>query len=82
VLDGHNNPGFSGGPVILKQRGHGPLIVGAVISSYMKDCSPVRSCDEWFKETGLMAEGNSGIIFATSIRVVIEIIKSNRNLIG
>ena len=79
VLDGHNNPGFSGGPVLLKQGGNGDLIVSAVIGAYRKDYSPVLSTDNWYEETKLMAEGNSGVIFATSIEVAIQIIELSRN---
>jgi hypothetical protein len=74
VLDGHNNAGFSGGPVLVRNNAQGPLSVGAVIAAYRKDYAPVLDCNDWYRETNLMAEGNSGIIYATSINVVKQIL--------
>jgi hypothetical protein len=35
LLDGHNNPGFSGGPVVFAPNGQGaPTNVAAVVSGY------------------------------------------------
>lgn len=40
-LDGHNNPGFSGGPVLFKEQEHGELKVAAVVSGYRFANEPV-----------------------------------------
>lgn len=76
VLDGHNNVGFSGGPVLVRKNGRGPLEVGAVIAAYRKEYAPVMDCRNWFRDTNLLAESNSGIIFATSIAVAKTIIET------
>ena len=44
-LDGHNNPGFSGGPIVyrdLNQTGSPVFHVAAVISGYQPEFEPVR----------------------------------------
>ncbi len=34
LLDGHNNPGFSGGPVLFGQNGGAPQNIAAIVSGY------------------------------------------------
>ena len=45
-LDGHNNKGFSGGPVLFQENEHGELKVAAVISGYRFANEPVYQGDQ------------------------------------
>lgn len=71
ALDGLNNPGFSGGPVILKNLKKNALTIAGVISGYRpqqnKLVTPLGTWD--YHE-------NSGIIVAYGTKHVIEIIES------
>ena len=40
LLDGHNNLGFSGGPVIVRERDSQPFKVCGVVSAYMRGLEP------------------------------------------
>ena len=42
LLDGHNNPGFSGGPVVFCPPGRKEFQVAAVVSGYRWASAPVR----------------------------------------
>lgn len=71
-LDGHNNPGFSGGPVVFKNRTgkskHKWNIIG-VISAYYAQENIINTIDGPLKYTE-----NSGIVVAYGIDHVFEII--------
>jgi S1-C subfamily serine protease len=74
LLDGHNNPGFSGSPVIFSQGGGPPTRVGAVISGYRFSPEPV------FLEqaaTTLTYRENTGIIISYKIELALELIRAN-----
>lgn len=76
LLDGHNNPGFSGGPVVFHVPGKQKLeykVIG-VISAYRQ-----QEGDVYYdgKATGLKHVENAGIIIAPSIKRVIDIINEN-----
>jgi hypothetical protein len=73
IVDGHNNPGFSGGPVLFYNLNTGNLQIASVISSYMIHPDKVFNNKE---DTGLIAESNSGIIFSYVIEPIIEAIKN------
>ena len=73
-LDGHNNPGFSGGPVVFKERGKKEYKVAAVISGHMHRNEPVYQGKE---KTNLEYQANTGIIISYSIEPAVAIIKSN-----
>lgn len=71
-LDGHNNPGFSGGPVFFNDRtpnGNKGLQLVAVISAYINQknqlTTPMGNFD-YFE--------NSGIVIATASNHILEII--------
>ena len=73
-LDGYNNPGFSGGPVIMfDQRANKTRIVG-VISAYRNEPRPVRLGSE---TTPMVVDSNAGIIIAYSIEAAIKAIQKN-----
>jgi len=73
-LDGHNNPGFSGGPVVYKKQNENDFIVTSVISGYMQVNEPIyegdKSADQFYKY-------NTGIIVSYGIEHALEIIETN-----
>ncbi len=70
-LDGHNNPGFSGGPVIFGPEGRPPTTVAGIISGYMTVPEPVQGDAE--KE--LTYQDNTGIIVAYKIEHALSLIQ-------
>ncbi|MCO5241237.1 MAG: serine protease [Chitinophagaceae bacterium] len=75
-LDGHNNPGFSGGPVVcISGRTKRPIIFG-VISGYYYENKPVKNNNGQDELTHI--QENSGIIKCYSTRIVKQIILSNK----
>jgi len=74
LLDGINNPGFSGGPVIFKEPNQSDFKVAGIISGY-------RTADEPVYQAGgkvpLSVKANTGIIVAYDIQNAIELIKAN-----
>ena len=73
-LDGHNNPGFSGGPVVYVPPGERDLKVCAVISAFRFEEAPIYKGDQ---ETQLAYRYNTGIIVSYGIRHAQEVIQSN-----
>lgn len=78
VLDGHNNSGFSGGPVIFQTWGitPGEWRIAAVISSYSSVRTPVIDAAT-DKETGAYIEENTGLIEACPIDIGLNLIRAN-----
>jgi S1-C subfamily serine protease len=74
LLDGHNNPGFSGAPVIFNQMGGPPTHVGAVISGYRFSPEPVFLNES---ATTFTFRENTGIIISYKIELALELIKGN-----
>lgn len=75
LLDGHNNPGFSGGPVIFSPHGQLQNVrVAGVISGYKFVWDKVFIQD---KETDLAVKYNTGIVVAYSIDYAVELIRAN-----
>jgi hypothetical protein len=75
LLDGHNNPGFSGGPVVFSQPNTPvELRVAAVISGFEAVEQPVFKGEE---ETAFTYRYNTGIIVAHDIRWAIAMIAEN-----
>lgn len=74
LLDGHNNPGFSGGPVVFGRVGSTPNCVGAIISGYRFAPEPVLIGDA---ETALTFRQNTGIIISYKIETALALIRSN-----
>ncbi len=73
-LDGHNNLGFSGGPVVFKAPGAQDFRVAGVVSGYRFEEEPIYSGDT---PTQLAFRYNTGIIISYSIRHAVELIKAN-----
>lgn len=74
LLDGHNNAGFSGGPVARRGTKEGQTVIG-VVSGYRFDRHRVR--DEQGNETPHTYDTNTGIVIAHDIRHALEIIRAN-----
>lgn len=75
LIDGHNNPGFSGGPVVFVPHAEPrSLKVHAVISGFRGERLPVLIGAQ---ATSLSWLYNTGIIVATDITVAIMLIRSN-----
>lgn len=74
-LDGHNNEGFSGGPVVFKKIGGRDYQVGAVISGYRFKTDPILYKEK--EETGLEYKSNTGVIISYAIKCATDIIKTN-----
>ena len=78
-LDGHNNPGFSGGPVVFSQmaKPDNELSVAGVISGYRYNREPVYL---FGMRTPLKYKYNTGIVAAYGIQHAVDLI--HRNPIG
>lgn len=74
LLDGHNNVGFSGGPVARRGTKEGQTIIG-VVSGYRYDRHKVL--DEHGNETSDTYDTNTGIVIAHDIRHALAIIENN-----
>ena len=74
LLDGHNNPGFSGGPVVFKSGNSKEFRVAGVVSGYHWRDHPIL---EGAKTTPYTYQYNTGIIVAYSIQRAVEIIQAN-----
>ena len=80
-LDGHNNPGFSGGPVfVVNESNHHVTVIG-IISGYIPQKSPVKDDsgnDVFLNVNGtakrVFSQENSGIIKAVQIHEAIAVI--------
>ena len=73
LLDGHNNMGFSGGPVIAYDQASKQMRMIAVISGYLPEPVNVRQ-----KNDMVSVEENSGIIVCYDGRYVADIFKQNK----
>ena len=74
LLDGINNPGFSGGPVVFKEPGQNEYKVAAVISAFKSAEEPTYHQS---KKTQISVRVNTGIIIAYNIENAIDIISKN-----
>lgn len=73
-LDGHNNPGFSGGPVIAVDRVNNELSIVGVVSGYRWAPKRVKHAG---RETELLIEENTGLISAVYIARANDLIDAN-----
>jgi len=71
LLDGNNNPGFSGGPVCFKFPENDTFKIAGVISGYRYNKTTVF--DNTDKETGMYVKENTGIVYAYDIKYALEI---------
>lgn len=74
LLDGHNNPGFSGGPIVFKDRtkpsDHIWYLAGVVVAYYNQNKQTN------FGSSILNYDENSGIIVSYGTRHIIEIVEN------
>ena len=73
-LDGHNNPGFSGGPVVAHNHKQNRIGVIGVVSGYKSVSQEVMHQSQ---ATPLTIQYNTGIINTVSIAAVLDIIRAN-----
>lgn len=73
-LDGYNNPGFSGGPVVFLTPGSNRFKVAAVVHGYHHEPEPIYEGEE---ETNLSFKYNTGIIITCSIDYALDLINAN-----
>ncbi len=73
-LDGHNNPGFSGGPVVFERYGEEGLKVCAVISAYRYSRDPVYQGENAIPYE---VRSNTGIIISYGIQHAVALIREN-----
>ena len=74
LLDGHNNVGFSGGPVARRGTKEEQTVVG-IVSGYHAERENVQ--DENGDEAPYTYEANTGIIIAHDIRHALDLIRAN-----
>ena len=74
LVDGINNPGFSGGPVVRSENPKNPTIIG-VVSGYKAVRESVYK--EKAKTDDLTVQANTGLLVAFDIEYAIEAIKKN-----
>ena len=74
LLDGHNNPGFSGGPVVWTQPGTSEFRVAAVISAYRSVDEPIYAGGG---ATALTYRYNTGIIVCHGVETALDLIATN-----
>ncbi len=79
ILDGHGNPGFSGGPVLFTPPGSKGNHIAGVVCSYRGDEKRVLVRNETggTAETSLFVKENSGIVYAYNIRCALGLINEN-----
>ena len=72
-LDGHNNPGFSGGPIVFKRPDSPEWNIGGVVSGYVWKANQVISVTD----TNSFIKENNGIVIGEDIDSAIKAIKAN-----
>jgi hypothetical protein len=75
-LDGHNNPGFSGGPVIVHDYSTGKNGVFGIISGYYHEIRQLQKSENVVYEEFI--KENSGIIKCYPIRLVDKIVTESK----
>lgn len=73
-LDGHNNPGFSGGPVVFKIHDKGDYKIAVVISGYRYAVNPVQQAGGI--PSFAHVRENTGIIVCYDIKQAVSMIQS------
>lgn len=74
VVDGLNNPGFSGGPVVYQDVNTRDLKVAGVVSGYRFQEDRVF---EGGRETAFSVRNNTGLMIAYGIAKALEVIRAN-----
>lgn len=75
-LDGHNNPGFSGGPVCFyRDTDQAKPCIAGVVSGYRPEFLAMHVKGQQAAEAGVFV--NSGIVVATDISHVVDAVKAS-----
>jgi hypothetical protein len=75
-LDGINNPGFSGGPIVFEPHGSNTFHICGVVSGFRtEDIIALKGEDE--AETDLVVRLNTGIIIGCPIEAATDVIAEN-----
>lgn len=74
IIDGINNPGFSGGPVVIAPNPQNPNIIG-VVSGYRASVEPVFQQGQ--KNPNLSVQTNTGLLIAFEIDYAVKAIQKN-----
>lgn len=75
-LDGHNNPGFSGGPVVAYNFEKGKFELVGVISSYRYEQKKLTDKENNVILPDVFIKENSGIIIAYKIHDAIKFLET------
>ncbi len=75
-LDGMNNPGFSGGPIVYMDFKTNKFNICGIISGYRPEINNIKNNNQ---EINLQYSINSGIIIGYGIEEVINLIEKNPN---
>lgn len=81
-LDGQNNPGFSGGPIVFRDTKSGQFRVAAVVKGYRNEGFPVVKEKDLQNPNAkahddLWTRGNSGIVVGYSIAHIVQAIQKD-----
>lgn len=73
LLDGHNNSGFSGGPVVYMnlQKAGNPFCIAGVVHGYRLQGAPVTLHGQ---NTGLLASENTGLVICPTSDLILNFI--------
>ncbi|WP_299185302.1 serine protease [uncultured Aquimarina sp.] len=74
LIDGINNPGFSGGPVVYKLPNQNDFRIAGIISGYKSANEPIYQGEI---ELPLNVRANTGIVIAYNIENALELIRVN-----
>jgi len=74
-VDGHNNPGFSGGPLVTTSTTHRQNLIG-VISGYESTEEPILLNGQ---PTGLNYTYNTGLVIAYGLELALNHIRANQS---
>lgn len=81
-VDGQNNPGFSGGPIVFRHAKSGAFRVAAVVKGYRNEGFPVLKEKDLQNPNArayedLWTRGNSGIVVGYSIQHIVDAIRKD-----
>ena len=79
-VDGHNNQGFSGGPIVFRENPKGPFRVAGVVRGYRFEPMPVLKAKEVGNRNAvthddLYARVNAGIVIGYSIKHIVDVLE-------
>ncbi|WP_171903289.1 serine protease [Mesorhizobium sp. SEMIA 3007] len=72
-LDGHNNPGFSGGPVVFRPPNQNDFRIASIISGYRTATEKIKIGEV---VTEFSTNVNTGIIHSYNIEIALELLEA------